>query len=292
MDRDELSRVAGGQRAAPPEAPLTARSDPYTSPSDGPGIPACKPVGAHPVLHDEPVRACVRELVRRQPRLFGIAQGSYPQGRGTEQPSNDLGFLGGHPRVCGEQFEHAIGEGDQAQLAARVVLQAMLPGAVRMTRRCLRDGEASADVAQLTIASLYQVVRRFPITRRRQQLARNLRLELWHLVSRELGREFAPSGEELPGENDPVAGDTADPVAQAEVVLLASAAHTAGLHSADEPVEELTGERGELVELLVWALPHKVLTTDAATSIADHYRETGAITDATAACAAGVSTAA
>ncbi|MFD4482140.1 hypothetical protein ACFWPU_39350 [Streptomyces sp. NPDC058471] len=189
-------------------------------------------------------------------------------------------------------LERAVGEGEQAQLAARVVLQAMLPGAVRMTRRCLRDGEAFADVAQLVIASLYQVVRRFPITRRRQQLARNLRLELWHLVSRELGREFAPSGEELPGEHGPVADEVSDPVAQAGVVLLASAAHTAGLHSADEPVEELTGARGELIELLVWALAQKVLTTDAATSIADHYRATGAISDEAAARAAGVSTAA
>ncbi|MFD4482127.1 hypothetical protein ACFWPU_39285 [Streptomyces sp. NPDC058471] len=189
-------------------------------------------------------------------------------------------------------LKRAVGEGDQAQLAARVVLQAMLPGAVRMTRRCLRDGETFADVAQLVIASLYQVVRRFPITRRRQQLARNLRLELWHVVSRELGREFAPSGEELPGEQGPVADEVSDPVAQAEVVLLASAAQAAGLHSAGEPLQELTGARGELVELLVWALAEKVLTTDAATSIADHYRETGAVSDAAAARAAGVSTAA
>lgn len=189
-------------------------------------------------------------------------------------------------------LERAVGEGEHAQLAARVVLQAMLPGAVRMTRRCLRDGEAFAHVAQLVIASLYQVVRRFPITRRRRQLAKNLRLELWHVVSRELGREFAPSGEELPGESDPVAGKVSDPVAQAEVVLLASAAQAAGLHRTDEPVEELTGARGELIELLIWALAQKVLTTDAATTIAGHYRTAGAVSDAAAARAAGVSAAA
>lgn len=189
-------------------------------------------------------------------------------------------------------LERAVGEGEQAQLAARVVVQAMLPGAVRMTQRCLRDGEAFADVAQLVIASLYQVVRRFPIGRRRQQLARNLRLELWHVVSRELGREFAPSGEELPGESDPVAGDVADPLTQAEVVLLASAAQAVGLHSADEPVEELSGARGELVELLVWALAEKVLTSDAVSAISDHYRAAGAVSDEAAARAAGVGAAA
>ncbi|MFJ2774697.1 hypothetical protein [Streptomyces sp. NPDC087300] len=189
-------------------------------------------------------------------------------------------------------LERAVGEGEQAQLAARVVVQAMLPGAVRMTRRCLRAGEEFAEVAQLVIAALYQVVRCFPIGRRRRQVARNLRLELWHVVSRELGREFAPGGEELPGEGELVQDVVADPLAWAEVVLLADAAQAAGLHRAGEPVEVLAGARGELVELLVWALAQKVLTQDAAAAIADHYREAGAVTDVSAARAAGVSEAA
>ncbi|MCX4673674.1 hypothetical protein OG453_44775 [Streptomyces sp. NBC_01381] len=189
-------------------------------------------------------------------------------------------------------LERAVSEGEQAQLAARVVVQAMLPGAVRMTRRCLRAGEEFTDVAQLVVAALYQVVRSFPIERRHRQLARNLRLELWHIVSRELGREFAPSGEELPGEKELREGSVADPLAQAEVVLLANAAEAAGLRKAAEPVEELAGARGELVELLVWALAEKHLTTDAAAAISDHYREAGAVEDLAAARAAGVSAAA
>ncbi|MEV2255626.1 hypothetical protein AB0I94_34580 [Streptomyces sp. NPDC050147] len=134
--------------------------------------------------------------------------------------------------------ERADGEGEQAQLAARVVVQAMLPGAVRMTQRCQRDGEAFADVAQVVIASLYQVVR---LSRSRGAAGS------WHgICACSCGTSFRVSwgGSSLPAARNCPARATRwpatppDPLAQAEVVLLASAAQAVGLYSADEPVEE------------------------------------------------------
>ncbi|MFI0155903.1 hypothetical protein [Streptomyces lydicus] len=178
-------------------------------------------------------------------------------------------------------------DGRDADLAARVLVQAMLPHACRVLRGCVRSGEDIEDVAQVVIASLWEVVRTFPIARRSRKVAAGLRLELWHRVSRELKRELAPSehldetwAAALPGGVEP-----ADAV---EPVLLARAAEAAGLPAAVSAVEELEGSRGEMVALLVWALECEVLTTEAASGIFDHYRE-GAPQDAAAASAWGVS---
>lgn len=181
----------------------------------------------------------------------------------------------------------SAGDGRDAELAARVLVQAMLPHACRVLRGCVRSGEDIEDVAQVVIASLWEAVRTYPIARRPRKVAAGLRLELWHRVSRELKRELAPSehldetwAAALPGGVEP-----ADAV---EPVLLARAAEAAGLQAAVSPVEELEGARGEMVALLVWALECGVLTTEAAAGICDHYRE-GAPQDAATASAWGVS---
>ncbi|WP_432003661.1 hypothetical protein [Streptomyces sioyaensis] len=181
----------------------------------------------------------------------------------------------------------SAGDGRDAELAARVLVQAMLPHACRILRGCVRSGEDIEDVAQVVIASLWEVVRTFPIARRPRKVAAGLRLELWHRVSRELKRELAPSehldetwAAALPGGVEP-----ADAV---EPALLARAAEAAGLSAAVSAVEELEGARGEMVALLVWALECEVLTTEAASGICDHYRE-GAPQDAATASAWGVS---
>ncbi|SHN31124.1 hypothetical protein [Streptomyces yunnanensis] len=181
----------------------------------------------------------------------------------------------------------SAGDGRDAELAARVLVQAMLPLACRVLRDCVRSGESSEDVAQVVIASLWEVVRTYPIARRSRKVASGLRMELWHRVSRELKRELAPSEHldeawvaALPGGVEP-----ADAVAP---VLLARAAEEAGLRAAVGAVEELAGVRGEMVALLVWALEREVLTAEAASGICDHYRE-GAPQDVAAASAWGVS---
>ncbi|MCB5910401.1 hypothetical protein [Streptomyces pinistramenti] len=174
-----------------------------------------------------------------------------------------------------------------AALAARVLVQAMLPCAQRMMRRSLRNGEGAEDVAQVVIASLWEVVRSYPVARRPRRIATGLRMELWHRVSRELKQELAPSADldeawaaVCPGEDELSRS--------AEPALLARAAEQAGLQDAVGAAEELEGARGEMVALLVWALEREVLTAEAASGICTHYRE-GAPRDADAARALGVS---
>ncbi|MGQ4732584.1 hypothetical protein ACUN3E_33635 [Streptomyces sp. Ju416(a)] len=185
----------------------------------------------------------------------------------------------------GGLLQHATGNGDGAQLAARVVVQAMLPAAVRMTKRSVRANERPDEVGQVVVAALYQAVRSYPAARRPEQVARYLRLEMWHHVSRDLKREFAPSGTELDERLAAELTADCDPAFQAEELWLERAAAEAGFD------EGLEGARREMVELLVWALGRKVLSRSGAAAIADHYRE-GAPGDRAAARAVGMSPAA
>ncbi|WP_406458684.1 hypothetical protein OG782_36855 [Streptomyces sp. NBC_00876] len=89
-------------------------------------------------------------------------------------------------------LERSGDEGAGAQPAARVVVQATVPGAVRLTQRlraCRRDFD---DTGHVVIASLYQVVRRYP-RRHTSGAAANLMPETLHLASRELRADSRPS---------------------------------------------------------------------------------------------------
>ncbi|MFC5802590.1 hypothetical protein [Streptomyces formicae] len=182
-------------------------------------------------------------------------------------------------------LRHATGDGGGAQLASRVVVQAMLPAAKRMAKRSVRADERLDDVAQVVVAALVQTVRSYPVHRSPVQVARHLRLEMWHHTSRDLAREFGPSEAEL--DEQLVAEPTAqcDPALRAEEVWLERAAFEAGLEG------DLEGARREMVELLVWALGQKVLCRGGVAAIADHYRE-GAPGDREAAQVVGMSPAA
>ncbi|GHE13806.1 hypothetical protein [Streptomyces alanosinicus] len=175
--------------------------------------------------------------------------------------------------------------GQGEELAARVVVQAMLPAAVRMAARSVRTGEQFSEIYQVVAAALWQAVRSYPARRAAWQVARHLRLEMWHHTSRDLKREFASSGVLLDEGIAAGLADDCDPAAEAHAGLLEVAAAEAGL------VGGVDGARGELVELLVWALDQQVLSHDAAVAIADHYREDGP-DDRRAARAAGMSPAA
>ncbi|MFE7113704.1 hypothetical protein ACFU98_47095 [Streptomyces sp. NPDC057575] len=168
-------------------------------------------------------------------------------------------------------LERAGGDGDEAQLAARVVVQAMLPGAVRMTQR-LRAGRAFDETGHVVVACLYQVVRRYPLWRR-GGVAATLLLETLHMASRELRAEtetdavpWHPVLESaaVPGES--VADDPAEAVWR--TVLRRQAAEAGLLRAGEVP----DGARGELVELLVWAVAAGLLDVVRARVIADESR--------------------
>lgn len=167
----------------------------------------------------------------------------------------------------GVLLRHAVGGGAGAELAARVVVQAMLPAAVRMTLRSVRAQESLDEVAQVVAVALYQAVRSYPPARPDFRVAQHLRLEMWHHASRDLKREFAPLGTELDEQLAAKLPAEDDPVLAAEDEWLRQASAEAGLSG------DLAGARREMVEVLVWALGEQVLSREAAVAIADHYRE-------------------
>ncbi|MGW8955650.1 hypothetical protein [Streptomyces sp. NPDC055709] len=140
----------------------------------------------------------------------------------------------------GALLRFATGDGERGQLAARVAVQAMLPAAVRMAKRSVRAEERVDDVAQVVVVALTQAVHTYPVHRRPEQVARHLRLEMWHHTSRDLAREIGPSASEL--DVQVAAGPTAqvDPALRAEEAWLERAAAEAGLG------EDLEGARGPL----------------------------------------------
>ncbi|MFB7213137.1 hypothetical protein [Streptomyces sp. NPDC056255] len=156
-----------------------------------------------------------------------------------------------------------------AQLAARVVVQAMLPGAVRMTQRL----RAFDETGQAVVACLYQVVRRYPLWRR-GGVAATLLLETLHMASRELRAESETDA--VPWhpvlESAAVPGKQAadDPTETVWRTALRRQATEAGLLRADEVPD---GARGELVELLVWAVAAGLLGVVRARVIADESRD-------------------
>ncbi|MEU2134843.1 hypothetical protein [Streptomyces sp. NPDC018352] len=169
-------------------------------------------------------------------------------------------------------LERAAGEGAGAQLAARVVVQAMLPGAVRMTQRLLRAGRDFDETGQVVVACLYQVVRRYPL-HRTSGVAANLLLETLHLASRELQADtetdavpWHPVLETAAVPGEPAADD---PTEAAWRTVLRRQAAEAGLLRAGEVPD---GARGELVELLVWAVTAGLLDVVRARVIADESR--------------------
>ncbi|MGW9117829.1 hypothetical protein ACWGRV_14480 [Streptomyces sp. NPDC055663] len=169
----------------------------------------------------------------------------------------------------------AADEGAGAQLAARVVVQAMLPGAVRMTQRLLRAGRDFDETGQVVVACLYQVVRQYPL-HRTSGVAANLLLETLHLASRELQADtetdavpWHPVLETAAVPGEPAADDPTETVWR---TVLRRQATEAGLLRAEEVPD---GARGELVELLVWAVAAGLLDVVRARVIADESR-TGA----------------
>ncbi|MFC9033685.1 hypothetical protein [Streptomyces arboris] len=170
-----------------------------------------------------------------------------------------------------EVLRRAGGEGDEAQLAARVVVQAMLPAAVRLTGR-LKAGRDFDETAQVVVSCLYRVVRTYPMARRRGVSA-NLVLETLHWASRELAAEAGPDTEVAwhPGFDSPTQdGAPHDPEEAAWRSVLGQQAERLGF--AADP-QELAGARGDLAELLVWAVAAGELDVSRARVIVAEVRE-------------------
>lgn len=184
---------------------------------------------------------------------------------------------------------YATGPGQHSQLAARVVVQAMLPAGMNIARRLRRRGRGFGDAAHAVTGALYEVVRTYPLDRRPQRIAANLSMRTLQLASREMARDCRRD-EDVPLEAIP-AGLPApnDPAAEAVLADITAGAAAAGLLAPGE--SNLSGHRAEVVELLLWALQEQVLDAAKARCVAAYYRAEPVPDDALAA-AEGVSPAA
>ncbi|MEV8038504.1 hypothetical protein [Streptomyces sp. NPDC086182] len=164
----------------------------------------------------------------------------------------------------------AAGAGAEAQLAARVVVQAMLPGAFRMARRLTREGRDFDEVGQVVVASMYRVVRNYPQARH-QKVAANVLLETLHLASRELRADHEPNGVAWYSglATVPADCDVADEACRSVISQGADYARLAG--DAEEPV----GPRGELIELVLWGVSVGLIGAERAQAIAGEVQAGG-----------------
>lgn len=166
-------------------------------------------------------------------------------------------------RWMGALLVVAAGEGAEARLAARVVVQAMVDGAVRTTLSLLRPGRAFDEVGQVVLAALYGVVRAYPLHRTRK-VAANLLLETLHRASREL-RDDDPQALEWSAEMAPL--PSSEDIAEA--VCAASLAEQAVADGLVAEASEWEPARAELAALLLWGVQKELLTAARARQIAD-----------------------
>ncbi|MER7111157.1 hypothetical protein [Streptomyces sp. NPDC000229] len=184
-------------------------------------------------------------------------------------------------------LRRAAGRDRSATLAARIIVQAMIPAAVRMTRGQVRPfgGRSFDDVAAVTVAALFEVARSGRIHTRPGRPAANLALDTLRYVCAELAADREARGEDLAAAED-LPDRAPGPARMAEEAEVRAAATAAGLTSAGPACEaEATSARLELLELVVDAMESGALTPADGRAIAWHY--TAAVPDAEAAARTG-----
>ncbi|MCX5317938.1 hypothetical protein [Streptomyces sp. NBC_00154] len=190
-------------------------------------------------------------------------------------------------------LRRAAGRDRSATLAARVIVQAMIPAAVRMTRGQVRPfgGRTFDDIGHMTIAALYVVARSGRIHTRPGRPAANLALDTLRHVCRELTADREEHGEEL-GAAEDLADSTPGPAELAEAQSVSAAAAAAGLQPTGAVSEgEADRARLELLELVLDAMGSGTLSSADARAIAWHYT-TDPVTDIVAATRTGTTAAA
>ncbi|MEV3999119.1 hypothetical protein AB0K62_26155 [Streptomyces halstedii] len=174
-----------------------------------------------------------------------------------------------------------------AVLAARIVVQAMVPAAVRITRGQVRPfgGRSFEEIGHVTVAALFEVARSGRIHSRPGRPAANLALDTLRHVCAEIAADREEGGEPLAAAEH-LPDRTPGPAQTVVAAAVRTAAATAGLtpdrHARED---EATGSRLELLELVLDAIDGGALTPADGHAIAWHY--TAAIPDTEAAARAG-----
>ncbi|MFD9517933.1 hypothetical protein [Streptomyces sp. NPDC059979] len=184
-------------------------------------------------------------------------------------------------------LRRAAGRDRSAELAARVIVQAMLPAAVRITRGQVRPtyGRTRDTVGHVTVAALYEVARSGRIHHRPGRAASNLTLDTLRLVLAELAAEQGSGAEHLSAAA-PLVDTAPSPyrIARAHEVHAAAAAAGVAANGPDGEHEKY-GARVEVLELLLDAMEDGALSAADAKVLARHYL--GGVPDAEAAARVG-----
>ncbi|MEV6726244.1 hypothetical protein AB0M94_35545 [Streptomyces xanthochromogenes] len=171
-------------------------------------------------------------------------------------------------------LRRAAGQGRPAVLAARIIVQAMVPAAVRMARRLVRQGRVFDDTSQAVVVALYEVARAGRIHTRPGRPAANLTLDTLRRVLPDLARERERLGDDLAAVEE-CPGPDGDPGARAHTQWVQSAAAAAQLAPApDAGREEWSQARLELLELVLEAMESGTLSPSEARAIAWHHTAT------------------
>ncbi|GAA3372115.1 hypothetical protein GCM10017744_102290 [Streptomyces antimycoticus] len=222
------------------------------------------------VCADPQIGAAVRDwMADAQIPLFGpeeVLAALQPQ---PDQADNSMADA-----VLRTLLVRAAGTGRPATWAARIVVQTMLPAAVRIARGQTRStgGRSLEDVAHVTVSVLFEVARSGRIHPRPGRPAANVALDTLKRTCRELARERGGDAEYL---DAATAEEQLGPDQCAETAALLKDAVSHGLEPAETvaaPIEANVA-RLELLELLLAALRQGTLTGPDAQAISWHHRE-------------------
>ncbi|MFF9594086.1 hypothetical protein ACF1FX_33735 [Streptomyces sp. NPDC014646] len=185
-------------------------------------------------------------------------------------------------------LRRAATDGRSATLAARVVVQTMIPAAVRITRSQVRPfgGRTFDDIASLTVSTLYAVARSGRIHTRSGRPAANLALDTLRYVFAELAADRETRGEDFAAADD-LPDPAPGPAELAAAAQVRSAAAAAGLTPAEET--ETSSARLELLGLVLDAMETGALSPADGRAIAWHH--TATVPDLEAAARAGTTVA-
>lgn len=166
--------------------------------------------------------------------------------------------------------------GESGQIAARILVQALRPLAVRLARS--QGAEPFADAHGQAVAALYQALRTVPLTRRGRIIA-HIRMDAVSILfgaRREhhpAARRAIESAAPVPDVAELAADALEQAAASAEDQALTDVRTEAAVSraiAARLPLGEERGGRVELLELLLWAIDEHVITRKQAELLAEH----------------------
>jgi DNA-directed RNA polymerase specialized sigma24 family protein len=146
------------------------------------------------------------------------------------EPVRLIAFLrGSAPAVAKDELLVALVRIAAAEpLAARVVLEALMPGIARLAERIIFDARDRDDLWALLLGHAWELIRRYPLARRPRRIAANLLLEIRRSALADF-MEDRPGHRQLTERDAPAAASSGG-----DVEALLRGAVAAGALSADE----------------------------------------------------------